>query len=121
MNSMLYELAITRNFLSGFLFLTCCMYMQIASLALQNQTLVMKLQQTSKDAVDTKYHNKGSGEKFLFTEHDVSKFSATISEVGIICYILNKLAFTLIIGSGETLICLHLNLNYPVCFKSLKY
>lgn len=57
------------------------LHKQIASLALQNQTLVMKLQQTSKDAVDTKYHNKGSGEKFLFTEHDVSKFSATISEL----------------------------------------
>lgn len=96
--------------------------MQIASLALQNQTLVMKLQQASKDAfVDTKYHNKGNGEKFLFTDHDVSKSSATIFEVGVICYILRKLAFTLIIGSGETLICLHLNLNYSICFKILKY
>ncbi|KAJ6402602.1 hypothetical protein OIU84_014663 [Salix udensis] len=49
--------------------------MQIALLALQNQTLVVKLQQTGKDAFgDIKYHNKGSGE-------DLAKFSATISEV----------------------------------------
>ena len=60
--------------------------MQIASLALQNQTLVVKLQQTGKDAFgDIKYHKKGNGE-------DLAKFSATISEVGISCYILNKLA-----------------------------
>lgn len=53
--------------------------MQIALLALQNQTLVVKLQQTGKDAFgDIKYHNKGSGE-------DLAKFSATISEVGISC------------------------------------
>ncbi|KAF9663910.1 hypothetical protein SADUNF_Sadunf17G0101200 [Salix dunnii] len=58
------------------------LHKQIASLVLQNQTLVMKLQQASKDAfVDTKYHNKGNGEKFLFTDHDVSKSSATISEL----------------------------------------
>uniref|UniRef100_A0A6N2LY27 WIT1/2 N-terminal helical bundle domain-containing protein n=1 Tax=Salix viminalis TaxID=40686 RepID=A0A6N2LY27_SALVM len=58
------------------------LHKQVASLALQNQTLVMKLQQASKDAfVDTKYHNKGNGEKFLFTDHDVSKSSATISEL----------------------------------------
>ncbi|KAJ6364767.1 hypothetical protein OIU76_029688 [Salix suchowensis] len=48
---------------------------KIALLALQNQTLVVKLQQTGKDAFgDIKYHNKGSGE-------DLAKFSATISEV----------------------------------------
>ncbi|KAG5247461.1 WPP domain-interacting tail-anchored protein [Salix suchowensis] len=51
------------------------LHKQIALLALQNQTLVVKLQQTGKDAFgDIKYHNKGSGE-------DLAKFSATISEV----------------------------------------
>ncbi|CAK7335213.1 unnamed protein product [Dovyalis caffra] len=58
------------------------LHKQIASLALQNQTLVVKLQKTSKDAfVDIKYHNKGSGEKFLSPDHDATKFSATISEL----------------------------------------
>ncbi|KAF9684040.1 hypothetical protein SADUNF_Sadunf04G0076300 [Salix dunnii] len=51
------------------------LHKQIALQALQNQTLVVKLQQTGKDAFgDIKYHNKGSGE-------DLAKFSATISEV----------------------------------------
>jgi hypothetical protein len=89
--------------------------MQIASLALQNQTLVVKLQQTGKDAFgNIKYHYKGSGENLV-------KFSATISEVGISSYILNKLAFTLIIGTGENLIFLYLYLNSSVSFKSFKY
>lgn len=89
--------------------------MQIASLALQNQTLVVKLQQTGKDAFgNIKYHYNGSGENLV-------KFSATISEVGISSYILNKLAFTLIIGTGENLIFLYLYLNSSVSFKSFKY
>ena len=87
--------------------------MQITSLALQNQTLV--LQQTGKDAIgDIKYHYKGSGENLV-------KFSATISEMGVSSYILNKLAFTLINGTGENLIFLYLYLNSSVSFESFKY
>jgi len=59
--------------------------MQIASLALQNPTLVVKFQQTVKDApvkevvISSIIHYKGSGENLV-------KFSATISEVGISSY-----------------------------------
>lgn len=57
--------------------------MQISSLALENRTLVLKLQQTKKDpSVVISRHNKGNDGELLFPEHGVTQISATGSEVG---------------------------------------
>ncbi|KAG8662428.1 WPP domain-interacting tail-anchored protein 1 isoform X1 [Manihot esculenta] len=68
MTELLMQLAIERERL----------HKQMTSLALENKTLVLKLRQTGKDPfVVSNHHNRGSGGKSEFPEHDeVTQISA---------------------------------------------
>lgn len=64
----------------------------MTSLALENKTLVLKLRQTGKDPfVVSNQHNRGSGGKSEFPEHDeVTQISAFGSKVSASCRLPKK-------------------------------